>query len=185
MALLKPSLGSTPSDNVARIGNAFDVIEGLSAALADEQAARVAGLAAEGRARDGAIAAAVAAEGQLRQAAVVAEGRARGDAIAREQQDRTAAVVAEGRARAASDTALGALIERYRADGVADTARVGEAGWAFAFAATVAELQGDGSALPALPAALRAFGDNGAVARLTGPGLVATRRRVAIEPGRV
>ncbi|WP_426315663.1 hypothetical protein ACN9MF_12815 [Methylobacterium fujisawaense] len=185
MALPKPSLGATPAANVARIGDAFDLLDGLVAALADEQAARVAGLAAEGRARDGAIAAAVAAEGQRCEAAVVAEGRARGDAIAREQQDRTAAVVAEGRARAASDTALGALIERYRADGVADTARVGEAGWAFAFAATVAELQGDGSALPALPGALRAFGDNGAVARLTGPGLVATRRRVAIEPGRV
>ncbi|MFF9550686.1 hypothetical protein [Methylobacterium fujisawaense] len=185
MALLKPSLGSTPAANVARIGNAFDVIEGLSAALADEQAARVAGFAAEGQARERSIAVAVAAEGQRRLAAVAAEGEARQAGIVREQQDRTAAIVAEGQARAAGDLALEVLIGRYRYDCVADTARVGDAGHAFAFAAALHNLQGDCYALPALPTALRAFGDNGAVARLIGPGIVATRRRVAIEPGRL
>ncbi len=104
MALPKPSLGATPAANVARIGDAFDVVDGLVAALADEQAARVAGLAAEGRARD-ARSPAPSRPRASGEAAVVAEG-GRGAAIAREQQDRTAAVVAEGRARAAATRPL-------------------------------------------------------------------------------
>ncbi|MGX9981122.1 hypothetical protein [Methylobacterium fujisawaense] len=185
MALLKPSLGSTPQDNINRIGAAFDVVDGHSQAIADEQTQRVAGIAAEAQARVAGIAAeaqaraaAVAAEGQARDAAVQAEGAARQQAIVN-------AVTAEGAARAAGDNALAALISRLRFDCVADTDRVGDAGYAFSCPASLAGLQGDSYTLPALPAAMRAFGDNGSVARLTGPGIIATRKRIAVEPGRM
>jgi hypothetical protein len=62
--------------------------------------------------------------------------------------------------------------------------RPGDAPEAFTLVAGSSQLGGDNENLPNLPAARVAFGNNGFVVRLTGPGVLGARARIAIEANR-
>lgn len=184
MALPKVSPGLLPAENYRRFNGAFDAIDALDAQLDQEQTDRTAAVAAEGQAR---------ADGDT----------AINQRIDVEVRDRTAGIVAEGQARAAGDTALGvsltqeavvrdagdralqALLDLRRFEFLQPSSRPGDLGLGFTVVGSIAELQADASLLPLVPTAMRGFGDAGAIVRVTGSGIVATRARMAVEPGRV
>ena len=64
------------------------------------------------------------------------------------------------------------------------TARPGDAPVLFTLVSAVGSLGGADEALPPLPAGTLTVGDAGASARVVGPGIVATRRLLPIEPNR-
>ncbi len=72
-----------------------------------------------------------------------------------------------------------------RYDFLAPHARVGEVAVAFTLVASPDLIRGSDRALPSIPPQNLATGDAGAVVRVTGSAVVAMRRTVAVEPGRV
>lgn len=142
-------------------------------AVQDEAATRDRQIADERADRQAALAAAVdtltRAGDALRDALdAEAAGRARADAAA-----------------AAGLDALDARLAAQRFACVPGRGRPGDAPLRFALVASADALGGPRERLPAVPAAARANGDNGAVIRLTTPGILAARAAGPLEIGRL
>lgn len=155
MALVKPSPAVAPVENYRRFATAFDAIDVAGAAVAQEVLDRGEAVGEEQRARSD------------------------GDAVLQDNLDAQAEDTAAN--FASVDARLIAEATARVSTAAADLARPGDGPTVF----TAAGTSGASEALPGLPTALVAFGDNGSVARVVGAGVVASRRQVAVERGRV
>jgi hypothetical protein len=183
--------------------NVADLLQSTAA----EAAARVAGDQAEANARGLQISAASSAEAAARavgdQNLSTALAQAAADSFRRDAAEAGARVLGDAsngrnitalgvelRARLdaldqALEEGLSSARTAYRYDLVSDPGRPGDTPACFTFVSRAVDLGGSRSALPDLPGALLAVDDSGAVARVTGAGILGSRRAFALEPGRL
>ncbi|KNY21602.1 hypothetical protein [Methylobacterium sp. ARG-1] len=178
MALAKPSVGVSATENANRIGAAFDVIDTLGVGLGTLQQQivdtgnEVNALEARRAAGDAAL------NARISGLAPIVSGNSQGIVVLQQQ------IIDAGKATIDIDARLRALTDNVVApsdtDAAAPADRPGEALAYF----TTSLAGGDASKLARPNVVLAASGDNGRVLRMTGSGLVARRRLEPIEDGR-
>lgn len=199
------ALAQEQQDRTAAIGYAVQDLRSAISALGDslrqalnaETTARTTADAAEQQSRTAAIngqAQTLAATVRSLQAAIDAKASASDlDAIesaqAKALADAVAAqskALADAVARIRTDSdALAAAVGAQRLDFVAPVGRPGDAPTRYTFVTAASALGGSRGALPLVPASMLTSGDGGAIIRVDGSGIVASRAALAVEPGRL